>query len=165
MTEFLWILARVGENLGNFILWFFLIAFLFNLSSSINKQDKSRVHISIIMLVSYFLSSFLSMETTTYIDYFIFDVITVLILMLWRKRTLQPIPTAFYYLILGMSVNSCLFMGMHYDVQIKGNFDYWWFWAVYGFGVVTFDLVMVIALFINKDFLGFVRLKNVIFSR
>ena len=72
MTDLLWLLVKVGENLGNFILWLFLIAFLFNLSSSINKQDKSLLHISLIMMISYFLSAFLSLETSTYKDYFIF---------------------------------------------------------------------------------------------
>ncbi|ADT67751.1 MULTISPECIES: hypothetical protein [Pseudoalteromonas] len=163
MTDLLWLLVKVGENLGNFILWLFLIAFLYNLSSSINKQDKSLLHISLIMMISYFLSAFLSLETSTYKDYFIFDLTTIFTLFLWRKITLQNTPIAFYYLILGLGVNTCLFLGMHYDVQVKGNIDYWWFWAAYGFGVILFDLIMALALFINKDFLGLVRLKNVLF--
>ena len=111
MTDLLWLLVKVGENLGNFILWLFLIAFLFNLSSSINKQDKSLLHISLIMMISYFLSAFLSLETSTYKDYFIFDLTTILILFLWRKITLQNTPIAFYYLMLGLGANTCLFFG------------------------------------------------------
>ena len=121
MTDLLWLLVKVGENLGNFILWLFLIAFLFNLSSSINQQDKSLVHISLIMMISYFLSAFLSLETSTYKDYFIFDLTTIVILFLWRKITLQNTPIAFYYLILGLGLIPVYFWGCIMMFKLKGT--------------------------------------------
>lgn len=154
MNEFLWVLVELGENISAFIAWFFLVAFLFHLSSSINKPNKSAVQLSCIMMVSYFLSSFLSLDAVTYLDYFMCDAVTIFIVLIWYAKTKFATPAALIYLITGMSVNALLFLGMHYDVVILKNEDYWWFWAVYAIGTISIDLLMALALIVNKDILG-----------
>ena len=160
MIDFLRFIVDLGENISAFVTWLFLIAFLFNLSSSVNKPDKSRVQLSLIMMVSYFSSAVLSLKTVTYLDYFMFDIVTILIVIIWGIKTKYTIPTALIYLITGMSINAMLFLGMHYDTVIIGNIDYWWFWAVYVIGTISIDLLMALVLIINKDLLGLAWIYN-----
>lgn len=160
MSNFLWVLVELGENISAFISWFFLIAFLFNLASSINQPDKSRVQLSFIMMISYFTSSLISLEKATYLDYLLFDIVTILIILMWRAKITYRPPTAMPYLIAGMSFNGSLMLGMHYDTVVLGNYDYWWFWAVYALGTLLVDMLMAAVLIINKDFLGFIRVAK-----
>ncbi len=161
MADVLWGLVDLGYNVGILFTWFFLIAFLYNLSASINKPDKSRAQLSFIMMVSYIASLFMDpIIETPHLNYFYYDAVTILVLLLWRNFTKQTIPTPFYYLIVGLSFNACLFLGMHYDIVIQGTLYYWWFWNVYVFGMYFTDLLMPVVLVVNKDILGLVKLSN-----
>ncbi len=97
---------------------------------------------------------------TPHLNYFYHDAVTILVLLLWRNFTKQTIPTPFYYLIVGLSFNACLFLGMHYDIEVRGTLYYWWFWNVYVFGMYFTDLLMPLVLVVNKDILGLVKLSN-----
>ncbi|KPZ58898.1 hypothetical protein AN389_02852 [Pseudoalteromonas sp. P1-7a] len=166
MADILWRLVDLGDNVGILFTWFFLIAFLYNLSASINKLDKSRVQLSFIMMVSYIASLFMDTYTETpHLNYFYYDAVTILVLLLWRNFIAQAIPTPFYYLIIGLSFNACLFLGMHYDIVIQGTLYYWWFWTVYTFGMYFSDFTMALVLIINKDILGLIKLKRALFNR
>ena len=46
---------------------------------------------------------------------------------------------------------------MYYDINYAYTGD-WWFWSFYTVTVNVMDIMMLIALFSNKDFLGLVRL-------
>ncbi len=46
MADILLGLVDLEYNVAILFIWFILIAFLYNLSASINKVDKSRVHLS-----------------------------------------------------------------------------------------------------------------------
>jgi hypothetical protein len=73
-----------------------------------------------------------------------------------RKRNLTQAP-AKLYIYTGLIVNSSLFLGIYFDI----NYVYtgsWWFWDVYSITVNLMDIMMLIALFSNKDFLGLVKL-------
>ncbi|GAA58642.1 hypothetical protein P20652_0499 [Pseudoalteromonas sp. BSi20652] len=84
MADILWGIVDLGANVGILFTWFILIAFLYNLSASINKVDKSRVHLSLIMLVSYISSLFMGTSTAPpYLNYFYYDFVTIAILLLW----------------------------------------------------------------------------------
>ncbi|TMO71569.1 hypothetical protein CWC17_16290 [Pseudoalteromonas sp. S3785] len=166
MADILWELVDLGYNVAVLFTWFFLIAFLYNLSASINKPDKSRAQLSFIMMASYTASLLMGpLIATPHLNYFYYDAVTLLILLLWRNFTNQTIPTSFYYLIVGLSCNACLFLGMHYDIVIQGTLYYWWFWAVYIFGMYFSDFTMALVLIINKDILGLVKLKRALFNR
>ena len=161
MADILWGLVDLGYNVGVLFTWFFLIAFLYNLSASINKPDKSRAQLSFIMMVSYIASLLMDpLITPSHLNYFYYDAVTLLVLLLWRNFTEQAIPTPFYYLIVGLSFNACLFLGMHYDIVIQGTLYYWWFWTVYIFGMYFSDFTMALVLIINRDFLGLLRFRK-----
>jgi len=97
---------------------------------------------------------------TPHLNYFYYDAVTILVLLLWRNFTAQTIPTPFCYLIVGLSFNACLFLGMHYDIVIHGTLYYWWFWTVYIFGMYFSDFTMALVLIINRDFLGLLRFRK-----
>ncbi|MBH0057244.1 hypothetical protein I6F65_09735 [Pseudoalteromonas sp. SWXJZ94C] len=159
MADILWRIVDLGSNVGILFTWFILIAFLYNLSASINKVDKSRVHLSLIMLVSYISSLFMDTSTATpHLNYFYYDFVTIGILLLWLFAYEKTVPTAFYYLIVGLSINAFLFLGMHYDIVIAETRYYWWFWTVYVFGMYFIDFTMALVLIINKDLLKLVWL-------
>tara|TARA_B110000211_G_scaffold222906_1_gene272103 strand:- start:553 stop:1071 length:519 start_codon:yes stop_codon:yes gene_type:complete len=161
MLDFLWKLADLYDYITIFTTWFFVLAFLYNLSASINKHDKGCAQLAFIMMISYTSSIFMDPQSETpHLTLFLFDVVTIVFLILWRIFFSKTIPIAFYYLITGLSFNAFVFYGMHYDSIILGNLDYWWFWAVYVIGQITSDLIMVLVLATNKDLLGLIRLKH-----
>ncbi|CAM2804902.1 hypothetical protein [Pseudoalteromonas distincta] len=159
MADLLWSLVDLGDNIGLLFTWFFLISFLYNLSASINKADKNLLQLSLIMLVSYTSSLFMDPHTATpHLNYFYFDFVTIGILLIWRAVCKKPISIAFVYVIVGLFINACLFLGMHYDIVIVGTLYYWWFWTVYTFGMYFIDFTMALILIINKDLLKVVWL-------
>ena len=166
MADVLWGLVDLGYNVGILFTWFFLIAFLYNLSASINKPDKSRAQLSFIMMVSYIASLFMDpIIETPHLNYFYYDAVTILVLLLWRNFTKQTIPTPFYYLIVGLCINASLFMSMHIDTIIQLYGGYWWLWGIYGLVVPFVDLTMAVVLITNKDILGLVKFKNSVLNR
>ncbi|KPW03971.1 hypothetical protein AN390_00599 [Pseudoalteromonas sp. P1-11] len=58
----------------------------------------------------------------------------------------------------------CFALGMYLDSYILHNYTYWWFWGLYSSVVAISDLSMILVLFINRDFLKIIYLKNLIYS-
>ena len=112
------------------------------------------------MMISYTLSTLFDMVIVSHLNYFYFDIATLIIIFTFRYYSRGPIPNAFYYLVFGLSINASLFLAMHYDIEILGTLYYWWFWNVYVFGMYFTDLIMPLALIFNKDFLGLVKLTK-----
>lgn len=165
MADILWDLVAIRDYVGIFITWFFVIAFLYNLSASINSPYKNTMYLSGIMMISYTLSTLFDMVIVSHLNYFYFDIVTLIIIFTFRYCSRGPIPNAFYYLVFGLSINASLFLAMHYDIEILGTLYYWWFWNVYVFGMYFTDLIMPLALIFNKDFLGLVALKRYLLNR
>ncbi|KAF7767130.1 hypothetical protein PUND_a3055 [Pseudoalteromonas undina] len=155
MADFLWQLVAIFDYMSIFITWLFVISFLYNLSTSINNRNKNLLLLSFIMMLSYTSSMFIDPTTETpHLKMFMFDIVTIVLLVIWGYFIKgKIIPVAFYYLIVGLSFNALMFLGMHYDVSMQDNTDYWWFWALYAIGQVVSDCVMAIVLIINKDVL------------
>ena len=153
----------VSFYIGALVQWGFLMAFLYSFVSSINKPDKKRVWLSLVMTVSYLSSLFIDIQTVLYLDFFYFDMATIFALVILnlfiRERFI------FVYLLVGLSVNAILFLGMHLDAVVFNNYEPWLFTIVYSWLVNFNDFAMVAVFFIKKDFLGLVRLKNVVFNR
>ncbi len=118
------------------------------------------MYLSGIMMISYTLSTLFDMVIVSHLNYFYFDIVTLIIIFTFRYYSRSPIPNAFYYLVFGLSINASLFLAMHYDIEILGTLYYWWFWNVYVFGMYFTDLIMPLALIFNKDFLGLVKLTK-----
>ncbi|MBW4967521.1 hypothetical protein KZZ04_14230 [Pseudoalteromonas sp. CR1] len=162
----MWSLAAISELIGIIITWLFVFTFLYNLSAAINKPDNSRTQLSFIMMVSYTLSLYIDAYTPApYLQLFVFDVVTIAVIFIWRKCFGKVIPIGFYYLIVGLCINASLFMAMHIDSIINPNCGYWWLWMVYGISTLIVDFIMAVVLIINKDILGLVKLENSVLNR
>ncbi|NOU52702.1 hypothetical protein HG263_19535 [Pseudoalteromonas sp. JBTF-M23] len=144
----------------------FILAFIFNLSFFLLKlsQNSSLVFSSCVMAASYFLSNhFFDIILDTSFQYLIwlaFDLVTILLIWLPHKVLKLRFSTASIYVFLGLSINSVLFLLMHMDISLLVNRQHWWFWTTYSILINVFDLMMVAALILNRDFLLFLKLSN-----
>lgn len=166
-------LALIQQNFGFYVatlvMWGFLMAFLFNLvkKSAAAKSDTTLMLMSLALFLSYLLADPLLSLTlgfeifATSDGYFVwalFDFLTVLVIFFISKnRTLQEVP-AKLYVFTGLSTNMAIFLVMYVDIQYSEPYVYWWFWDFYTVTVNLIDIMMLIALFSNKDFLGLVKL-------
>lgn len=155
----------LADYVSAFIQWGFLMAFLYSLVSGINKADKSLIYIAAIMMCSYIFSDLLLILNNIYLDWILYDLLTITILIAAIFTSYVLTSTASNYIILGLFVNACLTIAIYYDLYVLDNIDEWWLWSVYSIGVNVIDLLMIAVLFINKDFLGLIELKRFIFNR
>lgn len=154
--------------LASLIMWSFLMAFLYNLvkKSATPNGDKTLMWISLTIFLSYLcsdplmISSFgfdLVYSKVTYLIWFFSDLICLLIILLISGRISVILLPAKVYLTLGLTVNMLLFLGMHIDINYFQSYEHWWFWTLYSITVNAMDVMMVIALLCNKDYLGLLR--------
>ena len=163
MLDDLMLTPDVSFYIGALVQWGFLMAFLYSFVSSINKADKKRVWLSLVMTVSYLSSLFIDIQTIRYLDFFYFDIASIfalVILNLFIKERL-----IFVYLLAGLSVNAILFLGMHLDTVVYKNYEPWLFTVLYSWLVNFNDFAMVAVFFIKKDFLGLVKAKSYIYKQ
>ena len=152
-------------SLSALIMWAFLMAFFFNIFvySLGVKRNTTLLISSIIMMISYsatdYLYTWISYYNTTYFDWAIHDAIAIVSLLIAYSIVKFSSPS-FLYLIVGLSINMLLVLSMHLDVYIYGNQEPWLLWDIYLYSVNTIDLIMVVALIVDRDFLGLHRLKN-----
>jgi len=109
----------VSLYIGAFVQWGFLMAFLYSFANSINKPNKKRVYLSLIMNFSYSFSIFTNMDTVTYLDFLCFDILTIITFTLLRRFLKGDI--AYIYLLTGLTINSILHLSMHYDIYVLDN--------------------------------------------
>ena len=156
-------------SLSAFTMWAFLMTFFFNVFvySLDVKRGTTLLLSSFIMMISYTLSDYfytwLSIKNSIYLDWALYDISTILALICIYKITEKTTPS-FLYLIVGLSINSIFFFCMYLDMYIFGNMERWFFWDVYTYAVNLMDLIMIVALIIDRDFLGLHKLKNKILS-
>ncbi|ATG57413.1 MULTISPECIES: hypothetical protein [Pseudoalteromonas] len=163
MLDDLMLTPDVSFYIGALVQWGFLMAFLYSFVSSINKADKKSVWLSLAMTVSYLSSLFIDIQTIRYLDFFYFDIATIFALVILNLFIKERLISA--YLLTGLSVNAILFLGMHLDTVVYKNYEPWLFTVLYSWLVNFNDLAMVAVFFIKKDFLGLVKLKNVVLNR
>lgn len=153
-------------SLSAFIVWGFMMAFFFNVFVySLNiKRNSTLLLSSFVMLISYWASdyffSLLSYSAVSYLDWAIYDVITIvcLLLVFWKVKNTT---SSFLYLIVGLIANSLLFLAMYIDTTIANNKEPWVLWDIYSFGVNIIDFMMIVALIVDRDILGLNKLKNI----
>ena len=134
------------------------MALLFNL---VSYSDKSRRHVSplwicLIINLSYLSTAFVERYSHAYLYWLLADIATIIVISMMYFRRKRPI--ALYYCILGLGVNSIAFLAMYIDIHLNRNVKPWWLWSVYSFGINFMDLMMILVLIINKDFLGLCRI-------
>lgn len=152
-------------SLSAFAVWGFMMAFFFNIFVFFLgiKRKTTLLLSSFVMFISYFTGDYfftwLSPTPATYLDWFFYDLMTLtaLLAVLFFARVTTP---SYTYLILGLSINSTLFFLMYYDLHLKHNTTPWVLWDIYSFGVNVVDFTMIVALIVDRDILGLIKLKN-----
>jgi len=156
MSEFL-VSPIVSLYIGAFVQWGFLMAFLYSLAISINKSDKTAVWLSLVMSISYSSSLFINIQHISYLQLFLFDITTIFAIIILRLFIIENLISI--YLLLGLIINSSLFLGMYIDVSVFNNYEPWWFWFFYSIVINLADFMMLAIFFINKDFLALAAIK------
>ena len=147
----------VSLYIGAFVQWGFLMAFLYSLAISINKSDKTAVWLSLVMSISYSSSLFINIQHISYLQLFLFDITTIFAIIILRLFIIENLISI--YLLLGLIINSSLFLGMYIDVSVFNNYEPWWFWFFYSIVINLADFMMLAIFFINKDFLALAAIK------
>ena len=153
----------LADYIDAFIQWGFLMALLYTFVSSINTANKLLVYLASIMFFSYLLSDFLYIFKNVYLNWIFFDFATILIIFLALKVSSFQSSVAKNYIVSGLIINACLTYAIYVDLYINWNSEPWWLWSLYSMGVNVVDLIMITAIFINKDFLGLMKLKGRLF--
>ena len=153
----------LADYIDAFIQWGFLMALLYTFVSSINTANKLLVYLASIMFFSYLLSDFLYIFKNVYLNWIFFDFATILIIFLALQVSSFQSSVAKNYIVSGLIINACLTYAINVDLYINWNSEPWWLWSLYSMGVNIIDLIMIIAIFINKDFLGLMKLKGRLF--
>ena len=153
----------LADYIDAFIQWGFLMALLYTFVSSINTANKLLVYLASIMFFSYLLSDFLYIFKNVYLNWIFFDFATILIIFIALKVSSFQSSVAKNYIVSGLLINACLTYAIYVDLYINWNSEPWWLWSLYSMGVNVVDLLMIIAIFINKDFLGLMKLKGRLF--
>lgn len=152
-------------SLSALVVWGFLMAFFFNVFVySIGvKRNTTLLISSCLMAISYsvgdYFFTWLSPTPATYLDWAIYDIITLLFLvaiLFFIKKTTP----SFIYLITGLTLNIIFFLLMYLDLYIKGNTTPWIFWDIYSFGVNIIDFTMIVALIVDRDLFGLNKFKD-----
>ncbi len=151
--------------LASLVMWSFLMVFLYNLVKKSAKPngDKTLMWISLTIFLSYLCSDPLIISSLgfdlihsqlTYLLWFFSDFICLFFIFLISKHfSINALP-AKLYIAIGLTVNMLLFLAMHIDINVLMNYEPWWFWTFYSITVNVMDVMMIIALLTNKDFLG-----------
>jgi len=133
------------------------MAFLYSLVISINKPRKEAVWLSLVMTASYSSSLFIDIQHISYLQLFLFDITTIFAIIILRSFVIENLISI--YLLLWLTINSSLFLGMYIDVSVFNNYEPWCFWFFYSIIVNLADFMMIAIFFINKDFLALAAIK------
>ncbi|HCV05574.1 hypothetical protein E5N72_16180 [Pseudoalteromonas sp. MEBiC 03607] len=163
------------EQLGFFSLsamsaWGFLMAFFFNIfvyCIDENKRKTTLLFSSFIMMLSYlggdYFFNWITYTATTFLDWALYDLATLIFLAISFFVIKRTTPS-FIYLIVGLIINTILFLAVYLDVEVYKNTTHWILWDIYSLGVNIVDFTMIIALIVDRDFLLLNKLKNAVFS-
>lgn len=163
------------EQLGFFSLsamsaWGFLMAFFFNIfvyCIDENKRKTTLLLSSFIMMLSYlggdYFFNWITYTATTFLDWALYDLATLTFLAISFYFVKQT-TSSFIYLIVGLIINTILFLSVYVDVEVYKNTTHWILWDVYSLGVNIVDFTMIIALIVDRDFLFLNKLKNFVFA-
>lgn len=138
------------DYVAAFSQWGFLMAFLYCLVSSINKKNKSPVYFSALMLCSYIFSSYLKLLDNLYLNWALYDFITIVALFTLQFFNAFRRSKAFYFLVLALTTNALLTLALYYDIYVLYTYEPWWYWSVYSIGVNVFDVLMMLLLVVNQ---------------
>ncbi len=148
-----------------FISWGLMMALLYNLVaySEPYRRPRSPLKLCFIINISYLATSFVEVNMQQYVIWAAADIVTVIILLvLQRKASGYP---ASDYCVVVLLCNAALHLTLFYDLSFVSNIEPWWFWNFYPIAINVNDIILIMALVLNKDFLGLSRLVRLIFNQ
>ena len=146
----MYISEALMDYVAAFSQWGFLMAFLYCLVSSINKENKSPVYLSALMLCSYIFGSYIKLLDNLYLNWAFYDFITIVALLTLQYFNVFKRNKAFLFLVLALTANAVLTLLLYYDLYVLYNFEPWWYWSVYSIGVNVIDVLMMLSLVVNQ---------------
>ncbi|MDC9527453.1 hypothetical protein PSH54_18415 [Pseudoalteromonas sp. Angola-30] len=146
----MYISEALMDYVAAFSQWGFLMAFLYCLVSSINKENKSPVYLSALMLCSYIFGSYIKLLDNLYLNWAFYDFITIVALLSLQYFNVFKRNKAFLFLVLALTANAVLTLLLYYDLYVLYNFEPWWYWSVYSIGVNVIDVLMMLSLVVNQ---------------
>lgn len=162
----MYLTEHFGLSLGALVVWGFMMAFFFNLFLWFAdlKRNKVLLITSFVAFISYFISDHLFTwyeDSNIYLQWALYDIITISFILLGiffvKFKEYSPAST---YVLIGLFTNTLLFFFMYYDLHIIENSTPWILWDIYSFGVNIVDFTMIVALIVDRDILGLIKLKN-----
>ncbi|WP_249365784.1 hypothetical protein [Pseudoalteromonas sp. NEC-BIFX-2020_002] len=166
----MYLTEHFGLSLGALVVWGFMMAFFFNLFLWFAdlKRDKVLLITSFFAFISYFVSDHLFTwfeSSQIYLQWALYDIATLGVIFasafMVKPNLKSP---AFFYVVLGLIANTFLFFSMYYDLHVIENTKTWILWDIYSFGVNIIDFTMIVALIVDRDILGLIKLKHVVMS-
>lgn len=142
-----------------FTQWGFLMAFLYCLTSTINKENKSPVYLSALMLCSYISSGYINLLENLYLSWALYDFITILALLTLQYFKVLQRSAAFHFIIISLTINAVFTLILHYDLYVLYNIEPWWYWSFYSIGVNSIDTLMMLSLVLNRNIIQMLHLK------
>jgi len=138
------------DYVAAFSQWGFLMAFLFCLVSSINKENKYPVYLSVLMLCSYIVSSYVKLLDNLYLNWALYDFVTIIALFTLQHFIVLQRTKVFQFLVLALISNAVLTLILYYDIYVLYTYEPWWYWSVYSIGVNIIDVLMMLSLVFNQ---------------
>ena len=143
-------------------------------SYPLKKQQAHEILIlSLVMSVSYAIPMpfdyiyWLSEVRSVYMPntpYMVLDILTILFIYSFVKIETNLGELCRFYLTVALGVNASLFFLLQLDLLLihEGlkESGFWWFWTVFSYGINGSDLIMVLVLVVQKDFLGWYKLSE-----
>lgn len=164
LTEFFGLFSLSAYMMWGFLMAFFFNAFIYSLNI---KRNTTLLLSSFIMMVSYSSSDYfytwLSIQNGFLLDWALYDFGTIVALLI-AYAFIKKTTSSFLYLITGLTINSLFFICMYIDMYVFNNQEPWLFWDIYTFSVNLIDLIMIVALIVDRDFLGLHKLKSKVLS-
>lgn len=179
--ELIYFEAIVRFLFSHIATWLFFMALLFNfVRTSISHSSKKEKHktsdtfiLSLVMFLSYVSAIpidylFRLTEATSVFYpktfYLVLDLVTIWILFHFFRMNSCVGKICKRYLLIALSANSLLFFLAQLDLFLMyegyKELKPWWFWSLFTVGINTFDLIMILILVIQKDFLGWYKLNE-----
>ena len=166
---------------GHIATFLFFMVLLINFGrtsvNNINRLNKEQTYepltLSLVMFISYSIllpieySYWFSELRSVYLPnslYLALDLLTIVFIQRFFKPKSETGKLCCLYLLVALSVNSLLFLLLQMDFlltyhKLKEE-GYWWFWTVFSYGINGSDLIMVLVLVVQKDFLGWYKLSE-----
>ena len=158
----MYVTEALMDYVSAFTEWGFLMTFLYCLVSSINIKNKSPLITSIIMLCSYLLSGYFIILSNPYLGWILYDFLTITVIIFFMKLSLIKNCSSAYFILVGLATNSLLASIMYYDLYILYHLDEWWYWSFYSIGGSLIDILMMLSLMLNKNFLSLIKFSPLI---